>query len=518
MSVSTIILHDFSALFSGHASVRGVNIVSLEKDGTGKVKSENRTEKGSVTEEHYLNHLEGRIGLGVVPINAKGECRFSVIDVDVYGKDHGLIIDSIVRNNLPLIPFRSKSGGLHLYIFWDKDIKASVAISTMNIFRGCLMLGKKTEIFPKQSSLLDGTFGNWINLPYFNCENTNRYMIGEKGRKIEIDEALYLIQDRLQTKATVQAIIDSLPLSDAPPCLQGIYIARTTESRKRYLFSLASYYQAKHGDDFEFKLVDANNLLDEPVDIETIQKTVISSHKKTTYKYKCEEDPLVGICDKEECAKRRYGIGGNSVPDLSFGEFKQIMSDPPHYEWIVNEQPLVFYDESDIIMQKEFRRLCMRFVGVVPMYLSDKVWMSILNKALSNKIVVPENQDGAISPGALFKEYLTEFLTDGAMAMNKGQILADRVYKDEELKGYVFRPKRLLLFLIQQKQFRYFGLSEIQDRIASMGAMNKRYYVDPDHRSARVWVMPYKAVEQYIDSSVEDVKIDFMEGHKDEQF
>jgi hypothetical protein len=518
MSASILILHDFAKLFAGNTSARGVNRTLDEKDKNGKALSENRTEKGPVTEEHYLQHLEGRTGLGIIPIDEEGKCRFSVIDVDVYGKDHSPIIENIVRNNLPLLPFRSKSGGLHLYLFWEGGVKASASIETMNVFRQCLMLNKKTEIFPKQSSLTDGNFGSWINLPYFDFENTNRYMIGEKGRKIEIDEALYLIQDRLQTKATAKAIIDSLPLSDAPPCLQGIYIARTTDSRKRYLFSLASYYQAKHGDDFEFKLMDANNLLDAPVDVETIQKTVIASHKKTTYKYKCEEDPLVSICDKEECSKRRYGIGGMSIPDISFGDFKQIMSDPPRYEWIVNDKALRFYDETDIIMQKEFRKLCMRSVGILPATLTDKVWTGIINKALANKITVPEDNEGEISPGALFKEHLTEFLTDGAMAMNKLQVLADRVYRDDELQGYVFKPKRLLLFLIQQKQFRYFGLAEIQDRLSSMGAVNKRYYVDAEHRSARVWIMPYISVAKYIDASVEDVRIDFMEDHKDEQF
>ncbi len=518
MSISLLTLNDFASIFVGNANVRGVNETSEEKEENGKRKSTNYTKTEKVTEAHYQDHLEGKIGLGIVPIRADNTCSFSVIDIDVYYKEHLHVLSFIKKTNLPLIPFRSKSGGLHLYVFWEKPIKAKDAVEIMSTIRRTMLLDKKTEIFPKQTFIKSDSAGNWINLPYYHAEQTERYMMDENGRPLSVDEALYSIRDRMQTKTNIESIISNLPLSDAPPCLQAIYLSGETSNRNLYLFSLARYFKTKVGDDFEFAVVEANNLLTKPIPIDELQKTVIATHKKKEYSYKCKDEPICSICDKEECKKRKYGIGGDEVSELSFGDFIQYASDPPYYEWMINEKALKFWSESDIIGQNAFRNLCFRHLAILPGRLAEPAWTKIINSALQNMIVKAVEQEMDISSGSLFVSYIAEFLTSRAMAMTKEQILADRVYRDEEKSAYVFKPKQFLVFLIQQKQFRYYGISEIQDRLKAMGASPARYYINQENTSARVWIFPIEAIDTFVEKGPGEVEVDFKEEKLDEQF
>ena len=73
----TSLVKDFADLFSGNLRSYG-----QWDPATGNMV----TEKAEVTEEHYRAHLEGRMGLGVVPVTDGGTCKFGCIDVDNHGK------------------------------------------------------------------------------------------------------------------------------------------------------------------------------------------------------------------------------------------------------------------------------------------------------------------------------------------------------------------------------------------------------------------------------------------------
>jgi hypothetical protein len=226
------------------------------------------------------------------------------------------------------------------------------------------------------------------------------------------------------------------------------------------------------------------------------------------------------MCNKIECKKRKYGIGGIEISELSYEDFIQYNTDPPYYEWIVNDTSLKFYNEQDIITQTKFRELCFRELHILPVKLKEINWTMIINTALNNIIIKDINEEDDISPGALFKEYLIEFLEDRAHAMTKPQILFDRVYKDDAISSYVFKAKNLIVFLIHQKQFRFYGQTEIQDRLKQLGGMPKKYYIDKDNGAIRVWVLPFTALTKFVDDEpkIADYEIDFTEEYPDEAF
>lgn len=508
-------MHDFYTLFLGNESAYGVFTLTGEKDENGKALGVASTERKEIKEQDYVTHLSGKRGIGVVPIRSDAKCSFGVIDVD----DASLFktIPPVIRKHgFPLVSFRSKSGGLHLFIFFERPESAAKVIALLRTYRRALGLSAKTEIFPKQAKLEPDAVGNWINLPYFNCDKTDRYAIGPKGEALSLDEAVSVCA-KFRTSLGVLSSME-LPLMDAPPCLQAVYLRGSTVMRNNYLFSQAVYLKNKYGDEFEQKLVEINAALEVPLSVKEISDTIINSIKRKDYAYKCSEEPLSALCDKTECKKRKYGVGSAEVPELSFEQLTQFLADPPYYEWMVNQKNLRFYSETDIINQFAFRTLCFRIIHILPMRLKDETWTRVVNTALQNIKTVAVDQGDDISIGATFKEYLVEFLTKRAKAANREQLLMDRVLVDEELSSFVFRAKNLMSFLIVQKTFRAFGQTEIQARLRDLGGKAMRYYVNRQNSSLRVWSIPISALEMFVEPDIDQVDVNFMEVQDDDQY
>ena len=520
MEISSTVLYDFSRFFKGNESSFGQFQPGKAAEDGQKQEGKAWTKTDTLGEDNYIAHLKGELGLGIVPIRPDGTCTFAVIDVDKYDTNFNTIIKAIYKYNMPLIPFRSKSGGLHLYLFMSTATEAKQVLRVVEGYRKLFLLDKKTEIFPKQAILKEGSSGNWINLPYFNVENTKQYLIADDFSAMGIEEAIEEIKNKQLLAPRLKTVLDELPLFDGPPCLQSLYIQGDTANRNLYLFSLARYYKATKGDDFEFAIMEANSDLANPIPAEELLNTVIKAHKKKNYSYKCKEEPICAICDKNECKSRKYGIGGAEVSDISYEEFIQYGQEEPSYEWIVNGKGLKFIDEADIINQAKFRELCFRELHILPYKISDFGWTEIINTALTNVIIKTAEEEAglAMTPSQLFKEHLVEFLTKRAQAATQEQVLVDRVYKDNEIQAYVFKAKNLSVFLIQQKQFRAYGLQQIADKLRRMGGMPKVYYIKSKRVSTRVWILPFEGLAKYVDGDYQDVAIDFLDEVQREDY
>ena len=85
--LNKLMLNDFQRLFSGSMHNYGQHTYATTKQGQ-KEKGSNKTVKDKLlTIDNYRSHLNGEIGLGVIPINEENKCKFSVIDVDIYNTD-----------------------------------------------------------------------------------------------------------------------------------------------------------------------------------------------------------------------------------------------------------------------------------------------------------------------------------------------------------------------------------------------------------------------------------------------
>jgi hypothetical protein len=267
--------------------------------------------------------------------------------------------------------------------------------------------------------------------------------------------------------------------------------------------------------------MEANDALKRPIESKReIESTIIASHKKKDYSYRCTEEPIVSLCAKSLCVTRKFGVGGNEISQLTFEDFIKYETDPPYYEWVVNQKSLRFFSELDIINQVQFRVLCFREIHILPNKIKDLNWAQIVNRALEHMQIKKIEDDNDISPGAIFRDYLIEFLEKRAGAANKQQIAIDRVYKDPELNAYVFKPKNLVDFMYSQKNFRHYRPTEIQDRLRRLGGEPIRYFVDKAVGQLRLWKLPYSALEKFVgdETVVEKFEVKFVEEFDEKAF
>ena len=140
----------FKDIFEGLNSAYGQTILSNIYSDNGKQKTKSFTVKKPVTDELWKNHLEGKEpGLGIVPINENDKCKWGCIDIDEYNFHHKKLIKILKQKNLPLIVFRSKSGGAHVFLFVADWIPAAVMRAKLKIMAAALGYSE-CEIFPKQ--------------------------------------------------------------------------------------------------------------------------------------------------------------------------------------------------------------------------------------------------------------------------------------------------------------------------------------------------------------------------------
>ncbi len=177
----------FAAAFEGSSVAHGQTTV-------GDVRKNGKTEaKSFIVREPLVKtlvaaHLKGEHGVGSIPINDQNMCKFGALDIDTYPVDHAAILKKCRRFKLPLVVCRSKSGGAHLFLFMQDWISATDMRDHLTEFAAVLGYGG-CEVFPKQSKILAerGDVGNFINLPYFDSENTLRYAFNNKGEDLPLE-------------------------------------------------------------------------------------------------------------------------------------------------------------------------------------------------------------------------------------------------------------------------------------------------------------------------------------------
>jgi hypothetical protein len=487
-------LADFMDLFSGKIHDYGQHIYAFDglRPGQKEEGQSSTITNKLLTIEQYKAHLSGIMGLGIIPVDDKGEAKFGGIDIDVYDSSFEQYINAIELNNLPLVPFRSKSGGLHLFMFMEQRVSAKAIVELLK--KQVILLGldlyvknklnKIIEIFPKQDKTTPGKPGSWINLPYYNVQYTRQSAI--RARKdLSLDEALAYAKSKRVNLTAIRTLLSEIPNSDGPPCLQTINLFGGPEKgggRNNYLFSFGVYLKKKEPELWEQRLFELNSLMSEPLTTDELENTVISSLRKTGYTYRCNEVPCVDFCRKTLCKTRDFGIGkeGGYFSDLEYGKLVQIKANDPYYEWEVKLigtekfSHLRFKTEADIIGQDIFLRLCFRELHTLPVKIKQSEWYKKINEALPGMVVQYVEQEDDTSPIGIFKSLFVQFLTERAMAQTRDQVYGHpgRVYFDEKegKNSYYFRTRDLTEYLFVTKLFKYYAPGEIHGLLHDFGA------------------------------------------------
>jgi hypothetical protein len=225
-----------------------------------KVEGKARTVDKEIKPEDYQSHVEGGVGIGVIPLLEDNNVNFAAIDIDVYKVEdqkkakltHSDIALALMET--PLIVTKSKSGGIHVWLFSKDGVSARLATDYLNAQAASLGVAG-TEVFPKQTERhSDEDIGNWINLPYFG--DTRKAVIPVKSGSvveyIEPDLGVFLdIAEGASTLVTDDFLIEHTTLPptqrdgeegtklwfDGPPCLQTLIVGhpeKVTTIQKKF--------------------------------------------------------------------------------------------------------------------------------------------------------------------------------------------------------------------------------------------------------------------------------------------
>lgn len=486
----------FMAAFRGSDVAHGQTQIGSTRRN-GKTEAKSFVVREPLTEDKVAKHLAGEMGVGAIPINNDNNCKFGVIDIDTYPVDHAGIVKQLKELNIPMAVCRSKSGGAHLYIFFAEFYPASEIREFLQEIAATIGWSG-SELFPKQDQILAdrGDVGNFINLPYFDAENTLRYMVDEDDNDLSIEEFLDWIDENqisLSELADFPVGMNQELFDDAPPCVQTMLINGFPEgTRNKGMFQVAIYLKKKFPDGWQKEMEAINQKHFHPPlpAIEVVQ--IQSQHEKKDYGFLCNEEPFCSHCNKSVCRQKKYGTGGGGgKPNMpSISGLTILLSEPRLYFLDVDGHRLELSTEQ-LQIPLQFQRACMEQINFMPPTLKPTDWQQIVNDLLQNAshIEVPEE----LTVAGQFKELVQIFCTSRIRAMSPEELELGKPWTDNG-KTY-FKIKGLQEFLYN-RNFTGLKRPQIQERLKELnnGGECHGIYKFKDEtgawKNARVWWVP----------------------------
>ena len=375
----------------------------------------------SLENHHWVNHLDGKMGVGLVPILDDHTCWWGAIDIDCHG-EHEAEIDlielekRIKAKDLPLIVCRTKSGGAHCYLFGSEPLKPESLRQALTLWAAWIGY-KGSEIFPKQNKLAgegkDRARGNWLNMPYFNGKDTNRYAV-EGGQKVGIQYFIELAHSMRVTNADLVKGIDG-DHAEAPPCIQKMYNEGVENGyRNLALYNTVIYLKKAFPDKYVDQAYDFNaTIFDKPLSHAEAKK-VIGSAGRREYQYKCHEEPCKSRCQSRICVGREFGIDEEQKETLNLGELPKftrldkLLTEPIQWILYVDDRPLPAMVIMQLHSYKMVRESVSEVINRVPPNMKNDRWAVILDNLMQNCRVIEAPEDA--STGGQLVSKLRDFL------------------------------------------------------------------------------------------------------------
>lgn len=446
----------FAARFAGLERSHGAyDVGAAEAEPGKKVEGKALTVHRPLTLELYERHLAGRYGLGVVPIRDDATVVFGAIDIDDYAVVIARIAEEVTRLRLPLVVCRTKSGGLHLYLFMREPVPAELVRTTL--MEWAIALGYAgVEVFPKQTRLAGPEdWGNWINLPYFSGDRSTRYAVNEKGLALTLAEFLdqadrtAVTAEQLRTFKLPEEPSFKDVLAGAPPCLQSL--ARRgfpPGTRNNALYSFAVYLSKRYGaTGWRERLQGMNDrFMTPPLPPREVQQVIKSVERGgDKFFYRCGEQPILGACNKQVCLTREYGIGQlGDDPGVVYGRLVKLTTTPPTWLWDVNGARIQL-TTAQLMDQGRCQARVIDALNVWPEKIKPQAWKRLVTEKLANAEVI-QAPDDATRKGQLW-DLLRQYCTGRVQAKTRDELLMKRPWTDPASQRTFFSSVHFLEWL-----------------------------------------------------------------------
>ena len=478
----------FKTIFKGLERAYGQYRSGEQKDN-GKQGGQAYIVKGIVTDKMWQDHLEGKNpSLGIIPIMDDSKCYWGCIDVDMYPINLKELVQKINLKRLPLIVCRSKSGGAHIFIFTKEAVSAVLMREKLSDIAAFLGFAN-CEIFPKQIEIRAdrGDTGNFLNLPYFNGDETDRYAINDEGKSYSLIEFFTLYSKVVLTEVDLKKVSTTKKVEgngfDGPPCLEHLMQENIPEGgRDNTLYQYAVYAKKKWPDSWQDKLDGFNHKhMDPHLPSKQVQKT-ITQHEKKNYQYKCKDQPMCSVCNSSLCKTRKFGIGNSynhTVTDLTKYESDESV-------WFLNlDGRRLCINTDEFFDQAKFRKACMNSLNVLPNKMSARDWDARLQSLLSEVIIFDMPEE--VTKIGRFDNHLEDFLADQGEAMTIDEILIDKAWTPQDEEVTYFRLSSLEKYLTK-KRFNDFSSTQMCARVRELdGDSTKKKIRGKTHH---LWYVP----------------------------
>jgi len=372
-----------------------------------------------------------------------------------------------------------------------------------------------SEVFPKQAKLTiskDGkkALGNWLNLPYFNAAKSMRYAVVE-GKHLTLEEFLTVAEKSRITEIQIRA----LALSDhpeAPPCIQHIYQHGVAQGhRNEGLYNVVVYLKKSNPETVEAKSTEANqSIFNKPLPKAEFIRTVASASRETM-QYRCNEEPIRSLCQRDVCLKRKFGITSADAERLatteslpSFGNLVKYLSEPVRWDLQIDGQRISNIPTDDLLDWRAIRKLIAeRLTKVVPM-LKGQEWERILAPMMKEARILTTPDDASIS--GVIRARLREFAaktdltnlgtnSEDRRALLRGLPIVQELNLNGEKDRYVlFRGEDFINYLKRTKTEELKGIN-LWMAIKDICAHSKQRAGD---QNINVWCVPVSEVLEHL--------------------
>lgn len=496
------------SVFIGAKSAHGTTTVG-RIGRNGKAESKSMIIRSPLTVDLVQDHIDGKQGVGAIPINEENVCKFAALDIDVYDLNHNELQAKIQKLKLPLMHCRSKSGGAHLYLFlkdWVPAANIRDYLTEMSIalgFSGC-------EIFPKQDTIIAerGDVGNFINMPYFNAEMPQRYAFNAKCEALELDEFLDAVEEIRVTESELEGLRFSGKrkyFTDGPPCLEHLFADGPIDTpRNTCMYQCGIYAKLSEPDNWKSKLEEFNRTLcTEPLPSHEVINLGKSLDKKD-WAYKCKEEPFKSYCDPTLCASRKHGIG-NESPDMpSVGGLTIMLSEPRVYFMDVDGSRIQISTEQ-LQNQVLWQRACMEQMNIMPPTVKPQKWQQMINQLMQDATVLEVPEEATVK--GQFKEHLKSYCTSHIRAMAPEEMEMGKPWTDDGITKFKLEG---LIDYLHHRRFKVDNRGHLIQMIRDMGGDNGVQNIqkaDGKRTKFRCWHIPAFEQEE-IELSVREMNND----------
>lgn len=260
-----------------------------------------------LTSDVLYRHMEGSLTAGVYQLDENSEVKWVCLDFDGVNseQDAGKLFAHIKTTEYAKAALLEHTGGrgFHIWLFFQNRVPAWQAKKVAE--KLVEDAGVRCEIFPKQTRLDPGSYGNLVRLPLGIHKKT-----GLRSKFIEPDDIDKLVPIFIEHEEEAADVRPELQVHEAYPCWQAMLKGVKEGARDIVCFTLARRLRTTQGFDEQLArttLLEWNKKNEPPMKQKEVVTKVKSAYEKEYPNIGCAQikssDVLGQFCDERHCPK-----------------------------------------------------------------------------------------------------------------------------------------------------------------------------------------------------------------------